>query len=159
MFYIEEVKFNNFRQYRKPERSSVNFVFDKENKKNVNIIEGTSGFGKTNFLSGLQWCFYGDEGKKIGEEFILLNRLTADGLLGGDQAEVSVEIVINYDGDRYSVKRSKNFKKSDNEIIAIPTGDSKGGTQFEIFALDQDNSKIEETPESTMKVLVHIHAS
>ncbi len=54
---IESIEIQNFRQYRK-ER----FVFPKEKgKKDIHVIIGENGEGKTNILNALTWCLYGEE--------------------------------------------------------------------------------------------------
>lgn len=58
---INSVKINNFRIY-----SGLNEVIFKKSasSRNISIIAGHNGFGKTTFLHALVWCFYG---RFIGE--------------------------------------------------------------------------------------------
>lgn len=54
---IESIEIQNFRQYRKEK-----FVFPKLNgKKDIHVIIGENGEGKTNILNALTWCLYGEE--------------------------------------------------------------------------------------------------
>ena len=54
---IESIELENFRQYRKEK-----FVFPKINgKKDIHVIIGENGEGKTNILNALTWCLYGEE--------------------------------------------------------------------------------------------------
>ena len=52
---IGKIKLNNFRIYKG--ENELNFVA--KGDKNISIIAGKNGFGKTTFLTSLIWCFYG----------------------------------------------------------------------------------------------------
>ncbi|MFD2524161.1 AAA family ATPase [Emticicia soli] len=66
--FISKVYLNNFRVY----KGENQIAFKREDNKNVTIIAGNNGFGKTSFLTSLVWCFYGkfmqDVEKKYKEE-------------------------------------------------------------------------------------------
>ena len=52
---IKKVQLEDFRIYR-----GVNEIdFNVHQEKNVFIISGENGFGKTTFLTALVWCLYG----------------------------------------------------------------------------------------------------
>ena len=53
---IKKITLNNFRIYRG--ENSINFK--DEETKNIHLITGENGFGKTTFLSSLIWCLYGN---------------------------------------------------------------------------------------------------
>ena len=54
---IESIEIVNLRQYRKEK-----FTFPKEKgKKDIHVIIGENGEGKTNILNALTWCLYGEE--------------------------------------------------------------------------------------------------
>lgn len=54
---IESVKLENFRQYRNAE-----FRFDrKQGQKDLHIIVGETGEGKSNLLNAITWCLYAEE--------------------------------------------------------------------------------------------------
>lgn len=52
---IQKITLTNFRAY----KGSNTVSFDVQNQKNINIIAGKNGFGKTTFLTSLIWGFYG----------------------------------------------------------------------------------------------------
>lgn len=56
-FTISSITLTNYRQYQGTQ--IVNFSFDK--KRNVAVILGKNGSGKSNLLNALTWCFYGIE--------------------------------------------------------------------------------------------------
>ncbi|MDQ6532107.1 AAA family ATPase [Flavobacterium sp. LHD-85] len=57
---INKIKFQNFRIY----KGTNEIDFNPNNSKNISIIAGKNGFGKTTFLTSLIWVFYG---KMMGE--------------------------------------------------------------------------------------------
>ncbi len=61
--YIKEIELNNFRIYKGKNRISLL----PEQNKNMIIISGKNGFGKTTFLMSLVWCLYGKQMEKVDE--------------------------------------------------------------------------------------------
>ena len=53
--YIKEIVLNNFRIY----KQNQSLFFNPEESKNVFVISGNNGYGKTTFLTSLVWCLYG----------------------------------------------------------------------------------------------------
>lgn len=62
--YIESITLNNYRAYKGG--NEVNF---KINGKNIFLIAGDNGFGKTTFLTSLVWCLYGKLMVDVDEKF------------------------------------------------------------------------------------------
>lgn len=62
---IEQITLNNFRQYYG--NNSINLL--PEEDRNIILIGGKNGYGKTNLLVGLVWCLYGEKLEKIDENF------------------------------------------------------------------------------------------
>lgn len=62
---ISKIVIENFRQY------YGNIVIDikTDNNKNMVIIGGKNGYGKTNFLLSIVWCFYGEKVMQIDESY------------------------------------------------------------------------------------------
>ena len=52
---IDKIILENFRIY----KGKNEIDLSSKNDKNINIIAGKNGFGKTTFLTSLIWCFYG----------------------------------------------------------------------------------------------------
>jgi DNA sulfur modification protein DndD len=60
---IKEIELNNFRIYK-----GVNSIdLSTEGKKNIFIISGRNGFGKTTFLMSLVWCLYGKNMQEVDD--------------------------------------------------------------------------------------------
>jgi DNA sulfur modification protein DndD len=62
---FSNIEINNFRQY----YNSVNIDLTTNSEKNIIIIGGRNGYGKTNFLLSIVWCLYGDKISQIDENF------------------------------------------------------------------------------------------
>ncbi len=61
--YIKEIELNNFRIYK-----GVNKVnLSPEKDKNIIVVSGKNGFGKTTFLMSLVWCLYGKNMQNVDE--------------------------------------------------------------------------------------------
>jgi DNA sulfur modification protein DndD len=61
--FIKEIELNNFRIYKG--KNKINILPD--NDKNIVVISGKNGFGKTTFLMSLVWCLYGKQMEKVDE--------------------------------------------------------------------------------------------
>jgi DNA sulfur modification protein DndD len=62
---ISKVQFNNFRIY----RGSNEISFSSTDSKNISLIAGKNGFGKTTFLTSLIWAFYGRLMGQVEEKY------------------------------------------------------------------------------------------
>ena len=51
---IKEIEFNNFRIYKGKNR----ICLTPDDGKNIIVVSGNNGFGKTTFLMALVWCLY-----------------------------------------------------------------------------------------------------
>lgn len=63
---ISKVKFKNFRIYKGENEIKLDIS---AGVKNINIIAGKNGFGKTTFLTSLIWCFYGKMMVEVEEKY------------------------------------------------------------------------------------------
>jgi len=60
---IKQIELNNFRIYK--ENNVINLL--PEGYKNIVVVSGKNGFGKTTFLMSLVWCLYGRQMDKVDE--------------------------------------------------------------------------------------------
>ena len=61
--YIKEIQLNNFRIYKGLNTISLLPSEDK----NIIVVSGKNGYGKTTFLMSLVWCLYGKQMEKVDE--------------------------------------------------------------------------------------------
>lgn len=62
---VKSIEIKNYRLY----KGITKVVFPNDNNKNVYLISGENGFGKTTFLHSLLWCLYGRLMADIDEPF------------------------------------------------------------------------------------------
>lgn len=60
---FKEVEFKNFRIYKG--QNSIYLAPDKD--KNISVVSGLNGYGKTTFLMGLVWCLYGRQMDQVDD--------------------------------------------------------------------------------------------
>jgi len=60
---IKEIELNNFRIYKGNNKINLLPI----DNKNIIIVSGKNGFGKTTFLMSLVWCLYGRQMEKVDE--------------------------------------------------------------------------------------------
>lgn len=100
---IKSLKLYNFRQFIDEE---VKFATN-ENK-NVTIIIGENGSGKTTFSQAFFWCFYGDVAFKDKN---MINKIVADNLMPKDNGKVKVCIELTHAGIDYTITRDQEYTK------------------------------------------------
>lgn len=61
--FIKEIELNNFRIYKGSNK--INLL--PQSNKNIVVVSGKNGFGKTTFLMSLVWCLYGKQMEKVDE--------------------------------------------------------------------------------------------
>ena len=113
-FKISSIEITNFRQYEGTQE--INLKFDKT--KNVSIVIGNNGAGKSNLLNAITWCLYGieiHENKNVedsGEEMPIINT----SLLKATQTtkqKTFAEVIIHLETDKgpWRIKRRIEGKK------------------------------------------------
>ncbi|CAD0224630.1 AAA family ATPase [Chryseobacterium sp. JV274] len=135
---ISKIKFNNFRIYKG--ENEITFLPNQQNK-NINIVAGKNGFGKTTFLTSLIWCFYGKMMVEVEEKYkkdiknaggyekflnTLLNRDIKNDFeqsnLNDSSLSMEVELsdisIPSLPCERVLIKRSYNLS-TENEILEI----------------------------------------
>ena len=133
--YIKEIKLSNFRIY----KNQHQLHFTPEQDKNVFLIAGNNGYGKTTFLTALVWCLYGKHMKDVDEvyksrineaggypKFIqsCLNRLAYSE--GDRDFEVSISFldidVPSLPCNEITITRKGNYNSGNDEVIIIIDG-------------------------------------
>lgn len=95
--YLQKIKIKNFGVY-----NGENFiVFDKDNNKNICLIDGNNGYGKTTLYKAIYYCLYGVM-EKYKER---MDNMNEHALSNGD-LRTSVELHFIHDGKYYQITRS-----------------------------------------------------
>jgi len=121
---LQSIKLINFRQFIDEE---IDFASG-ENGKNVTIILGENGTGKTTFAQAFFWCLYGET--EFSDKMIL-NRLVANKLLSGQSAKVTVELRLYHGENSYILTREQIYTKDTSGNIKV------ANTVFDILRRDK----------------------
>ncbi len=95
---LERLQIENFRQYHERQR----IEFSKDAHRNVTVIHGVNGAGKTSMFLAINWCLYGEGTENVGE---LLSKECVRLAPMGEQLRCSVELTFTHDGQRFLVRR------------------------------------------------------
>ena len=127
---LESIKLHNFRQFRD---ESIDFA-QGENGKNVTIIIGENGTGKTTFAQAFFWCMYGET--EFSDKTIL-NKVVAAEMRPGQEESVKVTLSLRHGAVGYTLIREQvyhkdynNNVKGDNTIFDIAIKDAGGNTTY-----------------------------
>lgn len=108
---IKRMRMKNFFRYY--DEQSIEFVHDKS--KNVTVIKGENGRGKTTILGAFSWCFYNELEKPLVINK-MFNKKARNLLKENDIESVFVEIEFIDKGINYVMRREQSFKKYDSEM-------------------------------------------
>ena len=127
---LESIKLENFRQFR---NESIDFAQGIDGK-NVTIIIGENGTGKTTFAQAFFWCMYGET--EFSDK-VMLNKVVAADLKPGQEAKVQVTLKLRHGNVSYTLMREQIYKKDysgkvkgDNTIFDIAIKDVDGNTSY-----------------------------
>ena len=107
---LKSIKVKDFRQFKGEQY--VSFSADPE--RNVTIIQGDNGSGKTSFAQAFRWCLYGETDFT---DKILLSKAVSDQMLPNDEKDVQVEICLAHNNTEYTVIRRQTYKKNNDNRI------------------------------------------
>ncbi len=111
---IERIQMENFRQYFGRQR----MTFSRDRARNVTVIHGINGAGKSSLFLAINWCLYGEVSSNVGE---LISKEAVSRASDGEEIRASVELVFTHNSERYLVlRRLKGVKQEDG---AIESGD------------------------------------
>lgn len=101
---LERISLENFRQY----YGQQHLTFAKDKTRNVTVIHGINGAGKTSLFLAFNWCLYGrnvENIKVVDNVGELVSKEAIKQAKPGDVVQASVTIAFLHNGHRYMVKR------------------------------------------------------
>ena len=117
---LKEIKFKNFRQFRNEQK----IIFAQgPGEKNVTVIFGQNGRGKTAVFRAIMFCLYGDrklsqDGETSEKEIHLVNTAALeDSKATGEAVETYVQLDFEHRGSKYSIKRTLLGMLEGNKIL------------------------------------------
>lgn len=136
---LNKLELVNFRQF----KGSQSVVFSEDKQKNVTIIIGKTGTGKTTFAQAFIWCLYG---KTTFSDQILLCKATALEMNSGDERTVSVVLKFVHGNIDYKCSRRQLYVKDSNGTVK-----AKGETSFSIEYKNKKTDGQWETVKATQR--------
>ncbi|MDB2116844.1 AAA family ATPase [Clostridium paraputrificum] len=106
---IKSIELFNFRQFK--DKVKIEFACDKE--KNVTVVMGDNGTGKTTLAQAFLWVLYGYTDFK---EKRVLNKVAQEEALPNDEIITRVDLNIELDGIDYKITRKQLFIKKNTRI-------------------------------------------
>ncbi|KGJ51434.1 hypothetical protein CIAN88_20965 [[Clostridium] innocuum] len=126
---LQSIELKNFRQF---VNERIDFSTDPD--RNVTLIIGENGTGKTTFAQAFFWCLYGST------EFtdkLMINRVIAEEMTPDQNATVSVVLKLRHGSADYEIKRTQEYKKSfsnkvsgANSVLNISVKSEDGNTRY-----------------------------
>jgi len=127
---LKSIKLENFRQFR---NESIDFA-NGDNGKNVTIIIGENGTGKTTFAQAFFWCLYGET--EFSDK-VMLNKVVSAEMKPGEEEKVQVTLILRHGEVEYTLIREQAYRKeysnkltSANTVFDIALKDANGNTSY-----------------------------
>ena len=105
---LVSLEIQDFRQF----YGSQQIEFACEEAKNVTVVHGHNGSGKTALLNAFVWCLYGETTPDLEEPDRLENERTVAETPDGGTVEVKARLVYEDAGTTYVVERSRKASKT-----------------------------------------------
>jgi len=153
---LESIMLKDFRQYRD---EIIKFAYS-DKKRNLTVIQGSNGAGKTNLLNAITWCLYAQE-MHLGDKYKalpLMNTATIADIQSGMVREVLVQICMrDEENKQIIITRTLPFVKSENGRMQKTSdhyANSPDGSVFKIGRQRGKEIKLDPHPEYTLSKIV-----
>lgn len=141
---IEKLKLKNFFRF----YGDITIDCVPKGDKNVIVINGDNGTGKTTIINAFYWCLYGDVVPPLYLDK-MANENAEQQLNEGDKLEVFVEITFSDKNVLYYAKRYQLYKKSQGRLLQL------GNEDFSITYKEQNgNPKPIHDPDSFFESII-----
>jgi DNA sulfur modification protein DndD len=135
------LKLKDFRQF----KGTQQIDFSTDTHRNVTIVLGENGSGKTSLAQAFTWCLYG---KTDFDDQNLLCKATAQTMQPGNEEVVSVSLILTHHDIEYTITSSQVYKKNNSNLIS-----SLGQRSFNISYKRRDGQiKFEESYEADLRM-------
>lgn len=139
---LDTLTMENFRQF----HGRQELQFSRDDDRNVTVVHGSNGSGKTTILNAFLWLFYDDV--KLPRPDQIPNERALKEIEGNGTVDVSVRLEFDHEERSYSATRRKAYQRS-------------GGAEFSAIATNEDilvefvdqngNHKRRGNPEDTLR--------
>lgn len=111
---IKYLKLKNFRQFIGEQTLHFSTLPDK----NITLVLGNGGAGKTTLAQSFSWVFYGETDFKKSEVF---NKEALNKMKVFSEMTVSVDLCVEHRGQDYIISRSQTVKKENKNPVFSPS--------------------------------------
>ena len=125
---LTSLELKDFRQFKG--KQTIKFATD--NHKNVTIILGENGSGKTSLAQAFTWCLYG---KTEFDDPILLCKATSQAMTLGQEETVHAKLELTHSGTKYTITSVQRYKKNNSGVKSL------GQRQFTIAFKNKDGQQ------------------
>lgn len=119
---LDRIVLENFRQYFGKQR----LEFARDDQRNITVIHGVNGAGKTSLFLAINWCLYGrsvDNIKIVDNVGELVSKEAISRASPGDRLLTSVELHFLHEGERYMASRKLRGNRQEGASILLDTSD------------------------------------
>ena len=108
---LKSIKLQNFRQF-----INLNEItFSTDLSRNVTVVLGENGSGKTSLAQAFTWCLYGITDFK---DTSMLNKIIENKMLPGRKEVVRVDIELVHEGIDYNISRIQTYKMQNSGTVS-----------------------------------------
>lgn len=108
---LKSIKLKNFRQF--INLNEITFSTDLD--RNVTVVLGENGSGKTSLAQAFTWCLYGITDFR---DTSMLNKVIENKMLPGREEEVRVDIELIHEGIDYNISRIQTYKMQNSGTVS-----------------------------------------
>ena len=119
---LDRIVLENFRQYFGKQR----LEFARDTQRNVTIIHGVNGAGKTSLFLAINWCLYGrsvDNTKIVDNVGELISKELVSQSTPGDRIMTAVELHFLHEGERYMARRTLRGNRQESASVLLDPSD------------------------------------
>ena len=126
---LKSLLIKDFRQFKGRQQIS----FSTDNDRNVTIIMGDNGTGKTSLAQVFTWCLYGETSF---EDKILLCKATSASMLTNTEETVRAELTLEHNGTEHTIISEQKYRKDSSGTIR-----ASGQRSFDIAFKKPDGTR------------------
>ncbi|SFI85453.1 DNA sulfur modification protein DndD [Treponema bryantii] len=138
---LTQITLKDFRQF----RGTQTIVFSTDPDKNVTIILGENGAGKTTFAQAFKWCLYGSTDFR---DPIVLNKKVSNDLGPSAETTVSVELNLIHRKRPYIITREQKYTTNSQGDLNTPN------SSVLKIKYKADNGETEFVPENEVELRI-----
>ena len=143
---LDTLTIDNFRQF----YDTQEIQFSRDGERNVTVVHGSNGSGKTTILNAFLWLFY-DEVTFSRPEQIPSERALAETPENGT-VEVRVSLTFDHEERTYTATRTKSYRRSGGRGLSSTVVDE----ELSVELVDADgNHKRRGNPQDTLESIMH----